>query len=182
MAKLDRKGEQLIKKFNKIVEKLASEHNIIISPLPLDELETLLEDDKFFDLERVQARERWAMDSNVRKGCDMMLQRDRAQEEINLLESTIQRFIQINAATLRHIQSAMTIYSADTVIYTQLRMEADKCVASLRSLRQHVSKLWTTGQRLRKVNTATQQQLWIEAYGRTIKPTLEGFSLSLRSY
>jgi hypothetical protein len=75
----------------------------------------------------------------------------------------------------------MTNYSADTVIYAQLRLEADKSVASLRSLREHFSKLWTTGQRLRKVNTATQQQLWIEAHGNTIKPTLEGFSLSLRS-
>jgi hypothetical protein len=43
----------------KIVEKLASEQNIIISPLPLDMLETLLDDDKFWDLERVQAREQW---------------------------------------------------------------------------------------------------------------------------
>jgi hypothetical protein len=181
MARRDKRGESLAKKFNKIVEKLASEHNIIISPLPLDKLDTILEDDRFLDLERVQARERWAMDSNVRKGCDMMLQRDRAQEEINLLESAIQRFIQINATTLRHIQSAMTSYSTDTIIYAQLRLEADKSVASLRSLREHFSKLWTTGQRLRKVHTATQQKLWIEAYGKTIKPTLEGFSLSLRS-
>ena len=179
MVRNDKRGETLGKKFNKIVEKLA-ERGIIISPLPLDELESLLDDDKFWELERVQARERWAMDSNVRKGCDMMLQRDRALEEINLLESAIQRFIQINATTLRHIRSTMTNYSADTVIYAQLRLEADKSVASLRSLREHFSKLWTTGQRLRKVNTATQQQLWIEAHGNTIKPTLEGFSLSLR--
>jgi hypothetical protein len=181
MAKRSKKGEPLIKKYNKIVEKLASEHNIIISPLPLDKLETLLDDDKFWELERVQAREQWAMDSNVRRGCDMMLQRDRAQEEINLLESAIQRFIQINATTLRHIQSAMTIYSADTVIYAQLRLEAVKSVASIRSLREHFSKLWTTGQRLRKDNTATQQQLWIEAYGKIMKPTLEGFPFSVRS-
>lgn len=168
----------MAKKFNKMVEKLA-EHGIIISPLPLDDL---LDDDIIWELERVQARERWAMDSNIRKGINMMLQRDRAQEEIDQLESAIQRFIQINVTTLRHSQSAMTNYAADTVIYTELRLEAAKSVASLRSLREHFSKLWTTGQRLRKLNTVTQQQLWIEAYGKTIKPTLEGFSLSLRLY
>ena len=164
----------MIKNYNKIVKKLASEQNIIISPLPLDKLETLLDDDKFWELERVQAREQWAMNANVRKGIDMMLQRDRAKEEIELLESAIQRFLQIHLTRLRQIQSAITVYSADTVIYTQLRLEANMSIASICSLRQHFSKLWTMGERQYKMNMAAQQQKWIEAYGKTIKPILEG--------
>lgn len=164
----------MIKNYNKIVKELASEQNIIISPLPLDKLETLLDDDKFWELERVQAREQWAMNANVRKGIDMMLQRDRAKEEIELLESAIQRFLQIHLTRLRQIQSAMTVYSADTVIYAQLKLEADMSIASICSLRQHFSKLWAMGERQYKMNMAAQQQKWIEAYGKTIKPILEG--------
>ena len=164
----------MIKKYNKIVEKLASEQNIIISPLILDKLETLVDDDKFWELERVQAREQWAMNANVRKEFDMMLQRDRAIEEMDLLGSAIQRFLQIHSTRLRQIHSTMTVYPADTVIYARLRLEADKSIASICSLRHHFSNLWATGERQHKVNMAAQQQQWIEAYGTTIKPILEG--------
>lgn len=163
----------LVKKYNKIAAKLSSE-GYSISQLPSEKAEDILDNDKFWELERLFINERWALESDIRKGCAMMLQRDRAAEEIQLLEGAFRRFLQFHVTRLTLIQSAMTTYPEETPIHSHLKLEAEKSTSSIFSLQRYFHTLWEVSGRRRKAETLESKELWCKRYGNKLKSALEG--------
>lgn len=133
-----------------------------------------MENDKFWELERLFINERWALESDIRKGCAMMLQRDRAAEEIQLLEGAFRRFLQFHTTRLTLIQSAMTMYPEETPIYSHLKLEAEKSASSIFSLQRYFHTLYEVSERRRKAETLESKKLWCKKYGDKLKSALEG--------
>jgi hypothetical protein len=167
----------LVAKYKRIREDLIS-LGVEIAPLPSDNPREILSDDSFWDLERFHVNEPWALNPNIRKGCDMILQLDRAEEEIRLLQTAMKRFLFFHYQRLNLIKSVIEDGCIDkgSVLYEMLQLETENSNSSVLGLKKHFDSLWTRGQ-TRKSYTSQQQQEWIHLYEETIKVAMEGLIL-----
>jgi hypothetical protein len=165
----DQRLKKNVEKYNKLAQTLSSQ-GYRISPLPLETVANILADDSFWELERMHSREPWAINPNIRKGIDMYLQLTRAREAIKLHEERFDRYLHYHSSRIINIRSEIAKFPEGSLLYMQLKLEAEKSSTSIIGLKKHFRTLWEPQRQ--KPKTWQHQEEWIIMY-KDIKELLE---------
>ena len=131
----------LLQKYNTLAEKLTLE-GMPITKLSDDKIGSLMTDDSFWELERMQAREPWSVDPKIRNGIQMYLQLKRAGEECGILEEGFRVYLDYHVIRITRVQMKISLFAKGSIVYSLLLEEAEKSASSIRSLQKHFRSLW----------------------------------------
>jgi hypothetical protein len=123
----------LIAKYNQLITEIPRDASLPpLNPLTINQLKqkTLLDD--FWELERRQCHERWAIDPSTRSGIKAWYEYERAKEEISILKLEVERFVEWNIARLDDVERLVPL--VDGVIRSRLLNIGTKSMRALSSL------------------------------------------------
>jgi hypothetical protein len=114
-----RKIDAEIKKYNSLLEKLPPSHPPL-APLDKKAVNEMLLTDGFWELERFQSTEKWAVNPEVRNAINKRQLRDRAIEEVRILAAELHRLVEYCSSRLDAVMHALRVVQANSTVGMRL--------------------------------------------------------------